>query len=201
MTAILETRTDVTVNASELLNILTKVSAFASTDRTIPMLNAVRLEASDGVLIAMATDRYVAAIMTLPYEGNGSFVFHASLADVKTLLAIVKRTDRYATSPVALSVSDGYPATLHVKTYDGTSTFRDETADFPKLRAIVPDARKDSPIDAIAVDPKLLARFSKVATKDNQPLRLHFTGSLKPIRLEIGTDFVGLIMPMRVASV
>lgn len=94
--------TSMTVNSSELADALQQLVAISSQDDERPLLQTVLVEAADGSLRLVATDRYRLAVRDLAPLDGADAVFSALLprAVVRRALACLAGTD----GPVSLSV-------------------------------------------------------------------------------------------------
>lgn len=197
------TTTKATFKATDLADALRVGSLFASTDKTIPMLHAVRLEFDGKALTALATDRYTAGLFTVDGEGD-AFNANVSVAVVKQILTSLKGAPSYA--PVEVIIEEVSPFThkITVRTFDGEITATLNDGDFPKLRALIPDAHNGDGtgnVGMVSFDPAYLAKFAKVQTgRTKVPARFSLSAPMKPARVDIGENFVGVIMPMRIAK-
>lgn len=125
---------------SELHNLLAPVLPHASSDKDLPELAVVRLEARDGVLHAIATDRYtLAAARHTLRDFVEDFALTLDRADAQAVLRLFRHTknedpdlhvivDRMpvpvdtGTSPLAMGIRieapDGKRLTLHDRAHD-----------------------------------------------------------------------------------
>lgn len=193
MTAVLDPTITGEVNANELATALATIAHFADPDKSIPMLNSILLEARAGRLTAVATDRYVLGTYEIPFEGH-DFSALVPLVDAKALTAVLKR--QYKAARVSLGCRDDRLTVVH---YEGEVRIRLNDHDYPKWRALIPDAKDAQECTGISLSPTNIARFAKVPHAKTEPMHLFFKGRLKPVRVQIGESFVGLIMPMRSA--
>lgn len=175
---------------------LTSVLPFAATDKTIEQLCAVRLSVrAAGSLLVESTNRFVAGRYTVGVQSEGFEPALIPTKGVKTLIASLKDVD--APAPVTLTHSEMF---LSLSVYGGSvmagvPTIKD---DFPKIEHLIPDVSEAIPTEYVGVDPKRLALFSKVIGEHkNTPMRLTFFGSLKPVRVDIGERFTGIVMPIK----
>lgn len=185
--------TQIEVKARAFGTALAAVIPLASTDKTIPMLNAVRLVGADGKLTLVTTDRYVLGTYVIEYEGP-AFEFSLALDVAKKLAATWKKSSAY--EPVFIDIDEDK---VTFRTFDGSTMVRIGDDDFPKWRSLIPDAEPGLPNGTIAFDPAKIALFKGIGAR-MEPMRLRMTGVNRPIRIDIGDYFVGLIMPMRIAT-
>ncbi|OFB37937.1 hypothetical protein BA059_16700 [Mycolicibacterium sp. (ex Dasyatis americana)] len=181
---------------SDLVRILKDASLFASSDNLLPIINAVHLTVRDGGLLAFATDRFILGASKAPVEEPGDLEVALTLRQVKTVLQLAN-SFKQAFSTVALKVE---AKKFHVAFTSGESlALPVELDDGPQLSWLTllsTPAKDDSPAKAMDVNPQLLARFARV-TGGPRRMRLWFSGANKAMRVSIGDEFVGLIMPVR----
>jgi hypothetical protein len=219
--------TPLTAAAAPLLAALERAAAFASADEiSLPELNWLRL-AYDGeaTLTALATDRYVAARITLAVTPDASTAARpwATLLRRRDALLIAhayrtgrsRATDEHLSLRLAGSDQGGY--VLHV-----APAAEPPSADLAPLRPADPrvvvlsiqcprgqgvdleamfarHSGTDSPSTGtqVSVAPERLAHVARHAPK-RQPMRLRMPSDRKsPIRIDSGPDFTALLMPMR----
>lgn len=181
---------------TELVRILKDAALFASSDNTLPIINAVHLTARDGGLMAFATDRFALGAAKAPVEESGALGVALTLKQVKTVLQLANSC-KQAFSLVSLKVAGGK---FHAAFSSGESISLpvelDEGPLLPWLTLLTASTTDDSPASAMAINPQLLARFARVTGAPAQ-MRLWFFGARSAIRVSIGDDFVGLVMPIR----
>lgn len=192
------------VDAAQLHRILTNVLPAVDTSNTLPVLAAVRLEVSAGTLTAVATDRYRLHTDTaeLVADDGPSTVELATLLHRRDAAELAKLAKKW-TGAVTFAVSAG---SISVHTVSApTLTFTAVDDEFPRWRALVPASDGPTELDApIAFRPECLADFAKVIVPDNRRgakkgdvMRMRHNGPTKPVRIEIGETFVGILMPVR----
>ena len=93
-----------TVSAAVFGDLIAGAAIAAGTDKSLPTLNAVNLSASDGVLTAVATDRYRLIYGEVSTEtGEGQLAPSLiRLNDIKRLAAAIKaiKAPKYGTGPL-----------------------------------------------------------------------------------------------------
>lgn len=176
----------------------------------LPVLAATQIEGGKDGLVFAATDRYTLGATTAPYKGR-PFTFLLRAADSKLL-----RTLFPAKSKVTLNVTvDGNEMTIQptpgvIDVPNVTVTVTAEAGEFPKWRKLLDPANPASlekaekePFqsgDVLGLNPRFLARFGRVstaATGTDASLRVQIVSKTGLVRIEIGDEFVGAQMPVR----
>lgn len=195
-----------TLTVSELHNVLSNALLCASKDDTLPVLCAIKLTEHNGDVLAQSTDRYRLAEVL----GNAENVD----PDLNALIPVALVKQVIATLKMVVK-KDAAKETVELWQSSETLTVRLSTGavvtgvlcggDFPKIRSLYPDTHlsAEDAAGVWAVNPASLADMMKVKHVDgssrNQPSRL--TGGRnngKPVLVEHGDWFRGLIMPVRV---
>ncbi|WP_461169318.1 DNA polymerase III subunit beta [Arthrobacter sp. Z1-15] len=138
------------VPAGELRPALRRVSVAASTDETLPILNAVRIAFTDGALEMHATDRYRLAEDFAVGEGvgEGEFLLKAR---------IIRALDRFLVGEeVLLRLGDHR---VSIETAAVTFTVQCVDGDYPKIEALFPEKVTAS----FEIDRAVLLEAAKVA--------------------------------------
>lgn len=186
----------ITVSTPLFVHMLTDLVRFASPDKTLPMINAVRLHSAvlqgGGVLVGTATDRFKLAQTHTAGEG--------ALPDSLVRLADCKR---------ALTVLKGYsgPGDLLTLVQDGPTLTLNHTAvtlrfdllavDFPKVERLLADDTNPSSEQRITLRAEHLGAFTAVSARRREPMRVRLQGERKPTLIQIGDTFRGLVMVVR----
>jgi len=140
----------VQIPAIELRAAFRAATVTASTDDTLPILNAIRVEIADGKLLFLSTDRYRLAATTALGEGEGS-------ADLLVSVKAVKSLDRFLSSgTVRFGVQD---RRIVFETAAATYTTLNVDGDYPKIRTLFPESSTAS----FEVDRAVLLESAKVA--------------------------------------
>lgn len=178
----------------------------ASGDQYFPVINNVRLEIEDDRFIALATDRFTMGICraslsdwtedAAPVEKVAASL---RLDDVKRLFAFL-RSQRKDVATWTLT-----DETLTVRLGDETAlTIRTLQAEgFPNWRKLVAGVseRENEPGAQMAFAPHLVDHFQKSAKALGEiSFTWQFTSPLKPVIVQIGQDFLGILMPQRIPS-
>lgn len=189
----------------------------ASTDRVVPVLNAVRLTLTRESLTLHATDRYVLMeyVVTIPEDERGldagapDVTFTLSLEDAK---ALVKATptrpnawDRATLTVTAGATEYSAPTLTAALTAGPTFTFTAIEGDYPTVRRLFPE-NTDPKVDGLlGLGHKQLSQLM-TATKhlSKNPTLILAAGSEahKPVVMTAeGVDaWRGLIMPRRLST-
>ncbi len=182
-------RRDFTVNGEHLDFIGTKVAVFAGRDDMLPVLTGVRLEVVNGVLTAMATDRYRAGLAEFPVtmpaldETKKFGTLSVLLLGMPLIGKLLKDAEHVA---VTIEQADSvHNVTFH--TDETTVTVRTLDGEFPKLRSLFP-ANADT---TAVVDPKALlaaVKFAATACERNTPVHLNVTDGALEVAGGSGED-------------
>ena len=188
------------ISRLELARVITQASLFAERRGHLPILNAVRLEASGTHLIAAATDRFSLGAASAEYEGT-PFAITLPMSAADLILAACKLDRRDSrTDLVDLRVTPK-GTLLHVtinETVVTVPTFRPTDYAYPDWRKLVsPSSAAVDPVSGmLAANPKYLARLAKVG----HDAKFYMRGPSKPITARIGDHFVAVIMPIRLGD-
>jgi DNA polymerase III sliding clamp (beta) subunit (PCNA family) len=186
----------------------------ANKDQTLPTLCTVRFEVTKTTVTAAATDRYRLAIGTYDnrsidgafseWAASGEFAFMLPVAEVKTLIAVLKpRIVHGARVPVTIEVDTVAGKATFAMWGDTLSTLHTVDGEFPKYKALIPTEFEGA--DMIVFNRQYFADVTKLPTRDKQArLRFNINTPTKPgIATLEGPDGVMwqyLVMPIRVAA-
>ena len=201
------------INAANLENALRNTILFASTDKALPVLNAVQVHARDGEVTTNATDRYVLGYARA--QSTDVTVIHEpgtvllSVADCKDLANALKaERDRTDSTPVNLTHDRGNGKVTATFPWTGAQrTYLAVEGDYPKIRALFPDRVPSNPVAAPwAMSPKILKVIASL--KDHRGRRggvesVTFAPTenpSKPLPFMYGDWFRGLAMPIRLTD-
>lgn len=182
-----------TLAGVDLAAALTSVLPMAGTDDTLPILTCVHFETRDGELVLATTNRYLLGTYRLDWDGPEVEALVAG-REAKEMLAFAKKAGK---APVTLTF-DGREVT--VADFERKVSLPLHDGDFPRWRALLPEQTPDRL--RFGINPVYMAAFAKVIPYvGDKPGALPVTMSVgmpnKPMRVEIGERFVGLIMPVR----
>lgn len=180
------------VASTELVAALTAVLPLTLKDDTLPMLGAVKFESDGDELLLAATDRYVLGTYRVPWDGG--HVDAVVRGDgARDLLAWARKAEKFA--PIRLTFGE---REVEAFGYDRRATFPLYDGEFVRWRAILPE---DDPADIVfGLNKEFIGRFAKAGEK-GETMRVSFRSPAKPLRVQIGERFDGLIMPVRLPDV
>ena len=191
-----------TLLAADLARIIDDAAIFACRSSVLPSINAIHFESTAKHLIAVATDRFTLGSAVAEYHRGGGSTFTATLKLTQAqILAKVAKSTRAAFTEVTATMGDA-TATFAFSSGEQLSLphAHDETWSFPNWRKLVADRNEqaDEPTPSLALDPQLLAKFGRVSGARRMVVKL--AGERRPALVTIGTQFVGIVMPMHVSD-
>jgi DNA polymerase III sliding clamp (beta) subunit (PCNA family) len=172
----------------------------ASSDKSLPVLNAVRLEATGLHLTATATDRYRLINGAISLEDSGQTLPASliSLADIKRILALLKgEGSRMDTLPVTISHAGDM---VSVSTRGNAVTVTLVGGTYPPFEQYLDTTPALVAQDTASFNPAFFADYAKIAGK-GKPVSIHFTGNGKPMRVIFEgnkAEWKAILMPMRI---
>lgn len=197
----------VTLTDAELRVLLAPVVPFASNDDRLPVLTAVSLNVRGGYLVAAATDRFRMAMQRVRLAAGvpDGFAALVDIAFVKKLLAAFKPVRGRDPLEVTLTVEDD---TIWATAGGG---FGFDLADirigsrlilgqFPTVETLVTrDLAEQPTADVFGLNPSFLAAFKTAADVHGEPVIVvrPGVGAGKPVMVQVGDDFLGLLMPRK----
>ena len=189
-----------TVKLGDLTELLNGAMSHASSDKSLPVLNAVRLEATGLHLTATATDRYRLINGAISLEDSGQTLPASliSLADIKRILALLKgEGSRMDTLPVTISHAGDM---VSVSTRGNAVTVTLVGGTYPPFEQYLDATPALVAQDTASFNPAFFADYAKIAGK-GKPVSIHFTGSGKPMRVIFEgnkAEWKAILMPMRI---
>lgn len=203
--------------------VLDDVLPFTGDDDTQPMLTGVNLTLAGKKLTAAGTDRFSLGVREYVIDDSEAeitgedFTILVSRRDVaamkrfhvphqrglpqKTLNVTVKgRELGKEGKKTALGrptvESGGFIQIESGGKFDATvtSVHKGLEWEFVKYDNLIPDPAKATGTPCMAWSPEFMARFAKVHNP-NRHARVTFYGERKPVRVDIGDQFIGLLMP------
>lgn len=197
----------IVIKADALARTLGNALPFAANPKEgMPMLSAVRIEARDGVFTATATDRYVlgharctAEESTEPEEYGTLPAVSIPVDGVKRIIAALRgQRDYYVCFGHVAAEDDDEAGEVTLHGDMGKLTVPTEPGEFPRFVSLFPAEYRVELAGEAGYNPAFMARFGKVKADKGTPMRIvHAVSPTKPIVIEIGDAFVGLIMPVR----
>lgn len=214
MTSVLESSVSVS-SGSELVGSLTAKALHtavsdallfaAPPSMMLPMLEAVRLEFTDGQLIAVATDRFALGVSRVEYRGPAATVCVGG-SDAKALVKMARTLKRDEKSRQVDVEVGAEGAQLAFRFSTGESmTVRGLDVSFPQWRSLIPtDAARMGGITGCGYNPALVAKFAKVRPGEHGAgarmvmfPSVTAAGRPGPTAVRVGEGFIGLLMPIR----
>jgi hypothetical protein len=155
------------------------------------MLAAVNFTIRDGQLMLAATDRYTLGTYRL-VEAEGELDVILPRRDAQDLLARAKKCKHFS-PPLEF---DPAKRELTFTDYERTITYSLLDAEFVRWWAVLPE--RDTDRTVVGINPVNFARLAK-ATDPKRPEHVRVEVGLpnKPLRVEVGERFIGVIMPVR----
>jgi hypothetical protein len=209
------------IHRNDFVSVLNDAAIFASRDGSLPMICQIGLTITrTGLITASATDRFMLGRRSyqLPISGGGehetawafdadgdSVKFRMPLADAARVGALHAKPPRGSQGLLDVEIASANKVTrLSIKSggtksdAEVTSVHTDSGMELPDLDKMIAASVPDESMVGASIDPLRLAVLAKVSRPTpSTPIRVRFCGASKPVRLEIGDRFVGLIMPMR----
>jgi len=197
----------VTMKASQFRDLVAPVIPLAGDlQRTTPVLDAVHIDVRGKHIYATGCDRYRVGIQRIEIPDlPAGFEALVSLQSLRSILSIFKATRR-ADPVLSMTVVDNRLTVEVVDGLDyvdgcfvsGAMAWPLVGGAYPSVKTIITTAQATKEPSQLYVNPAFLADF-KAAQKDASPMLLR--GSLdKAVFVQIGPDFVGAIMSVKVAQ-
>ena len=189
-----------TVKLGDLSELLNGAMTHASTDKSLPVLNAVRLEATGSHLTATATDRYRLINGAISLEDSGQTLPASliALADIKRILALLKGEGaRMNSLPVTISHAGDM---VSVSTRGNAITVTLVAGTYPPFEPYLDGSAPLVAQEVATFNPSFFADYAKIAGK-GKPVSVHFTGNGKPMRILFEgnkVEWKAILMPMRI---
>lgn len=171
----------------------------------LPQLEAVRLEFTDGQLVAAATDRFALGVSRVDYHGPAATLCVAG-SDAKALVKMARTLKRDEKSrEVTVERLDGGAQVMFRFSTGESMTVRGLDVEFPKWRHLIAvDDSRMGEVVGMGYSPTLVARFGKVRPDEHGPgarmvmfPTVQQSGRPGPTVVRVGEDFIGLLMPIR----
>ena len=194
-----------TIN-SETLHTLLKGGMVASgKDKTLPILNSVRVEIREPLVRVVSTDRYRLVIgdVDMP-EGTRMEIgtLNLPLDSVKDLVKMLPTKRDSGNVVIELSDDEKYVSF----TYEGTDgkwnrEYRTLDGEFPRYESLIPTVFEGT--DEVRFNPVFMADIAKLPVKDkNTHVHMRLQNATKPMLAEIeganGVAWTYMLMPIRI---
>ena len=190
-----------TLTAREFRDLVTPVIPMAHKDRTIPILNAVRIESVGNYLIASATDRYAVGMSrhTPSEKPPKGLAIMIPLASLRFILATFKPSRDVDPQLEFVVTAKGERLRLNQTGFDlfeASITYPLEQGAWPRLPEVITNqAQSDEPpTKMIGLNASLLAKFQG-AVRGGEPIEITIGANNKPILITAGDHFIGALMP------
>lgn len=187
-----------TIQVGQAFDAFSNVLPHATSDAYLPVLSAVQVEVSGGLVTLAATDRYTLGVAELTAEDGAED--GSVLVPVAAVKDIVKMAKTAKIGFLTLSVEgDRVTAT----TPGESRTFITTDGQFPKWRSLWPDGLAPAEISRIGLGPAHLAKFARLQRNGRHDksaaLRLDFYAATKPVVVTVPTieNFRAIVMPVR----
>jgi len=190
----------VAIASSELRRVLRDTLPFVGHDDP---LNVVCLEAVGDVLTSTATDRYTLAHARAECDGEFDRRIVINSKHAAIIKRLLPRATPYTATEKTSLIDDGTALTVRIAVGSvGEVSMRFATSaitfpDYPSILTKVADGSTGRPF---GLTPAFLARFAKIADRSGVPLRFFVHNSLSRIFVEVGGDFIGVIMPVKLGD-
>lgn len=191
----------------------------AGTDDMLPVLTNVHMVLTPDHALAVTTDRFRAAMSRLRYDkpvevehpAGTTLSVLLSASGIANMLAFHKagRSSAHRSRPITITVpADGDRATFLDVCAGVSVTLGEQPGQFPGVVSLIAEAMKravsddTAPIREVGVSMNYLAAFKAAAPPHTfgQATRITSTGKDKPLLIQPSDDFIGLLMPRRVAD-
>lgn len=186
------------LSAEELHRMIKQVAPHMSDDATLPVLNAIHLEARNHDLTAVATDRYTVGVARTNLVDNDRWEAYIPDSELRTVTAWLKSAKATNSTISVVAQADGDDTTLTFSSNNGSLRIEYPTKNygrFPNWRNIIQGALDGEPqaVPLSGLTTKFLDRWQHADNK------LHYfqAGPKKPVVfLDTTGDFIGMQMPI-----
>ena len=192
----------ITVDATDLRNILSNAAIFASTNDTVPVLNTVWLtwEPGTATVVAEATDRYLAARAHAPVTTDADTEPFTAVIPTNAVKMLVAGLRPFKFGTVTLTTAQA-EAVLTVTFPDGSAqTVALEQGDYPNTQKLFPAefnaATRACPVAWGSDKIGKICKVKNVCRRTQDPIIFGSAEPRKPVPFMIGDWFVGVGLPM-----
>lgn len=192
----------ITVETTDLLNILSNAAIFASTDIALPLLNTVRLtwEPGTATVVAEATDRYLAARAHAPVTTDADTEPFTAVIPMGAVKMLVAGLRPFKIGTVTLTMAQAGAALTVTFPGGSAQTVALEQGDYPNTRKLFPAefnaATQARPVEWGADKMGKIAKVKNVRLRTRDPIIFGSAEPRKPVPFMIGDWLVGLGLPM-----
>ena len=195
-----KTITSVTVDALDLVNLISGVITHASKDKTLTSLNGIHISKTGSELAARSSDRYRLIVGSISCEGEGEReLMRLSLDDAKSLLKGLGNPKRKGQTVDVTFIGD-----LMTIGYGATSfTYTLHPDRFPDHRHLLETGGREAlPMPEVSMNPSFFSDYAKIAGKKAQVVIRQYKADqayhIDIIGDETGVTWQALLMPMRI---
>jgi len=195
---------EIEIRADILRDALTGALVAASTDKTLPAFQCVKVTATPSGVDFVASDRYLLACGTVTpnndYDGWQNFDALIHIDQVKAFIVALKDAMKLNKNLGVKLIGNGYEITLH-GIPDKTFTARNLMGqhDFPRYKQLWPI--DFGYVETIGVNPALFAKLDKIPRVKDTPVKLQFVGENRAIKVHIDHETIAwqvIAMPVRI---
>lgn len=205
----------VTLNSAALAHLLETVSTAASKDGTLPILTGVQLYTAENpkggtVLVGAATDRFVLMQGHVEIQAGALpgplWLTNTQIRQVLTVTRPYRSRTRAEHAQAEIAV-DGDICTVRQLALEGLGAievrFTVDTPHVPDMVKMIRLSReRATAAEQFAVDGVKLARLARLRAArqdcDGCGMRFRPTGPNTPVEISLGSQFMALLMPVRV---
>lgn len=203
-----------TIDRAAWQSLLSDVLPFTGDDLTLPLLTAIQVEFAGKRITMRATDRFAlgkvwwehdteigAAKVMLPASDARAMAklhpAHARGLPQKELTITVNPGpalgQHWYTQPKDIEAGTITITSGGVFDPKVTSEHRVFNGDFVDCDKLIPEEFTGTP--QIGWNPDFMDKFRRVSRDRHKPVRVRFAGAYRPIRVDIGDRFTGILMP------
>lgn len=190
-----------TIQVGDLHRALTALQSFAYVDPELPNLHSIRLEAANGSAVVVATNRLIIGHLRCGASGDPLPPCVIPLPHAKLAADMLWNLPHGAEAALEQVADETGQECLEARIGHLRLWMPLHPADrYPKIEKVFESVNEPaSDIGGpFGLDPRLLVPFTKVhEALPTANVRWTVLGPNRPIRIEIGPAFVGLVMPVK----
>lgn len=187
----------ISISAVALNELLEGAMTHSGKDKGLPVLNSVILTATEGELVAFATDRFRLIEGKIPLtEGEELGQSILLLDDVKKILTMIKKVK---VGEVSISREGDRITASYL---DQEVSFRAYDGNPPPYTHLFPTEESVTPLPEVMFNPSFFADYAKIGGK-KEGVKITFHGKGKPMTIGLHGERVkwrALLMPMRIVE-